>query len=179
MLVNNAGVAASYLLSKTEDLEAKILQEWQTNFLAPVLLAQQFLPLLAGNQGAVVNVSSGSAYVPLSIKPSYSASKAALHSMTQSMRMQFADMGVDVVEIFYPAVDTPFQAGYAPDNALQPDEAAAQALQGLNRGKQEIYVGKTGLLHMMSRFIPGRALKIINGSIPDNVELLLAGQAGQ
>ncbi len=173
MLMNNAGIAKRYLLPKTGDLEARIVEEWQTNFLAPVLLTQRFLPMLIENKGTVVNVSSGLAYVPLSIEPSYCASKAALHSMTQSMRVQFSKHGVKVVEIFYPAVNTPFQEGHAPDNAIKPDEAAAIALQGLNRGKEEIRVKMAGFLFTMSRLMPQIALWMLNGFVPDNVEELL------
>jgi uncharacterized oxidoreductase len=174
MLMNNAGIVKRYLLAKTGDLEARIVEEWQTNFLAPVLLTKQFLPMLIENKGAVVNVSSGLAYVPLSVEPSYCASKAALHSMTQSMRVQFAKSGIKVVEIFYPPVDTPFQGGHAPNNAMKPDEAAAVALQGLNSGKEEIRVRMAGFLFVVSRLMPKRALGLINGFIPDNVEELLA-----
>jgi short-subunit dehydrogenase involved in D-alanine esterification of teichoic acids len=174
MVVNNAGISKRYLLAKTGDLEERIVEEWKTNFLAPVLLTQQFLPILAKNKGTVVNITSGLAYVPLSIEPSYCASKAALHSMTLSMRSQFSEMGVKMVEIFYPAVDTPFQGGHAPDNAMKPDEAAAIALRGLNSGKEEIRVKMAGFLFIMSRLMPKRTLDLINGFIPDNVEELLA-----
>ncbi len=44
--------------------------------------------------------------------------------MTQSMRVQLSKLGVKTVEIFYPAVDTPFQDGHAPDIDIKPDEAA-------------------------------------------------------
>ena len=174
MLMNNAGIAKRYLFAKTGDLEEKIVEEWQTNYLAPVLLTKQFLPMLVENKGTVVNVTSALAYVPLSIEPNYCATKAALHSMTQSMRVQLSKLGVKVVEIFYPAVDTPFQNGHAPDHAIKPDEAAAIALEGLNRGKDEIRVKMAGFLFIISRLMPKRALNLINGFIPDNVEELLA-----
>lgn len=174
MLVNNAGVAQRYLLAQADDLEGRIVAEWQTNFLAPVLLTRQLLPQLTVNRGTVVNVSSGLAYAPLAIEPSYCASKAALHSMTQSMRVQLADLGVRVVEIFYPAVDTPFQAGHAPANAMQPEEAAAIALRGLSRGKAEIRVGMANSLFIISRLMPARAVRLLNRSMPGYVRQLLA-----
>jgi short-subunit dehydrogenase involved in D-alanine esterification of teichoic acids len=142
--------------------------------LAPVMLTKQFLPLLMKNAGTVVNVTSGLAYVPVSIEPNYCATKAALHSMTQSMRMQLSKLGVKVVEIFYPAVDTPFQQGHAPANAMKPDEAAAIALKGLNRGKDEIRVKMAGFLFTISRLMPKKAVTLINRVVPDNVEELLA-----
>lgn len=174
MLVNNAGYAERYLLAKTGDLEERLVNEWRTNFLAPVLLTQLFLPILSKNNGTLVNITSGLAHVPLSVEPSYCASKAALHSMTQSMRIQFEDKGVKVVEIFYPAVDTPFQKGHAPDNAMQADKAAALALAGLDGKKDEVHVGMARFLYGMSRLMPGRALKILNGFIPENAEEVLA-----
>ncbi len=174
MLMNNAGIVKRYLFAQTEDLEEKIVEEWQTNYLAPVMLTKLFLPMLIEHNGTVVNVNSGLAYAPLSIEPNYCATKAALHSMTQSMRVQFSKLGVKVVEIFYPAVDTPFQNGHAPDNAIKPDVAAAIALKGLNRGQDEIRVKLAGVLFIISRLMPKKALNLVNGFIPDNVEELLA-----
>ncbi len=173
MLMNNAAIVKRFLLEKTVDLEERITDEWRTNYLAPVLLTELFLPILVKNHGTVVNVTSGLAYVPLSIEPNYCATKAALHSMTQSMRIRFSELGIRVVEIFYPAVDTPFQNGHAPDNAISPDVAAAVALKGLNQGKDEIRVKSAGLLFALGRLMPGRSLKIVNGFVPDNVEELL------
>jgi len=173
MLMNNAGIVKRYLFSKADNLEKKIVEEWQINYFAPVMLTQQFLPLLSKNKGTLVNVTSGLAYVPLSIQPNYCATKAALHSMTQSMRVQFEKLGVTVVEIFYPAVDTPFQNGNAPKNSIKPYEAAAIALKGLNAGKNEVRVNLVNVLYTLNRFVPKKALKIMNDRIPDNVEELL------
>ena len=174
LLVNNAGIGMRYLMEKTGDLEARVVEEWRTNFLAPLLLSQEFLPLLEKNSGMVANVGSGLAYVPLSVEPSYCASKAALHSMTRSMRLRYSKRGVKVAEIFYPAVDTPFQRGHAPANAMAPEEAAALAVKGLLSGKPEIHVGRAGFMRAMSRFMPEKALRIINGFIPADVEGILA-----
>lgn len=132
------------------------------------------LPLLVTNKGTVVNVSSGLAHVPLSIEPNYCATKAALHSITQSMRVQFSRCGVRVVEIAYPAVDTPFQEGHAPDNAIQPEEAAAVALAGLYRGKEEIRVKMAGFIYALSRLAPKGAVKMMNGFVPESAYELLA-----
>lgn len=167
MLMNNAGIVRRYIFAREKDLEQKIREEWEVNFLAPMMLSQQFLPLLTQNQGSLVNVTSGLAYVPLSIQPSYSAGKAAVHSMTRSLRWQLAGSGVKVVEIFYPAVDTPFQEGSSPKSAMQPDEAAELALKGLNAGKEEIRVKKVAMLHFLDRFAPGRAMSIINNMVPE------------
>lgn len=139
------------------------------------MLTKHFLPLLLKNRGTVVNVTSGLVYAPLVIQPNYSALKAALHSMTQSMRWMLSGKGIRVVEIFYPAVDTPFQEGHAPKNAMKPRKAAAIALRGLNRGKEEIRVGLSNPIYYINRLLPRMAIRLVNGQIPDNVEDLLRG----
>jgi short-subunit dehydrogenase involved in D-alanine esterification of teichoic acids len=78
-----------------------------TNLLGPMRLAAAFLPhLLERPSAAVVTVSSGLAFVPLPATPSYSATKAAIHSWTQSLRVQLAGTSVEVLELVPPAVRT-------------------------------------------------------------------------
>ncbi|WP_291055345.1 SDR family NAD(P)-dependent oxidoreductase [Herbiconiux sp.] len=82
-----------------------------TNLLGPIRLASAFLPQLiarasAGARPAFVTVSSGLAYVPLPATPTYSATKAAIHSFTDAMRVQLQGTGVQVVELVPPAVGT-------------------------------------------------------------------------
>lgn len=173
MLMNNAGVVSRYLLATTGDLTDRITAEWETNYLAPIILTQLFLPLLIKNRGTVVNVSSGLAHIPLSIEPNYCATKAAMHSMTQSMGIQYAKVGVKVVEILYPEVNTPFQEGHATARAISPEVAAGEALRQLNSGKDEIYVKMSKMMYRISRLAPRRGLKMINGFIPAEVEELL------
>lgn len=173
MLMNNAGISRRYLLSKTGDLTERLKEEWETNYIAPVILTQLFLPLLIKNHGTIVNVTSGLAHIPLSIEPNYCATKAALHSMTQSMRVQFAKIGVDVVEILYPEVNTPFNEGHATSRAISPQEAAGEALKHLNQGKDEIHVKMSRMLYMISRLMPKRGCKMMNGMITEEFEALL------
>ncbi len=175
--INTAAIAHRYLFAPVTDLEAKLTQEWQTNYLAPVLLGRDLLPLLDRNHGTIVNVTTGLVYVPLSIQPNYCATKAALHSMTQSMRHQLAETNVRVVEILYPVVDTPFQQGRAPQHAMSPEAAAAEALAGLQRGKTVIHVGRASLLHWLSRLMPNRALQMVNRVVSEEIKLILARQS--
>jgi short-subunit dehydrogenase involved in D-alanine esterification of teichoic acids len=93
VLINNAGIVRRYLFAQSQSLAEDLEAEFQTNLFAPLLLTQDLLPLLRRNLGAIVNVSSGLAYVPLHIQPSYCATKAALHSMTQSLRIQLRAPG--------------------------------------------------------------------------------------
>src|SRR6266700_3352502 len=63
-----------------------------------------FIDILTANQGTLINVSSGLAFVPLSSAPIYCATKAAVHSYTQSLRFQLEESGVEVIELMPPAV---------------------------------------------------------------------------
>ncbi len=174
MLMNNAGIVKRYLLPTTGDLSDRLRAEWETNYLAPVILSQLFLPILQQNHGTVVNITSGLAHLPLSIQPNYCATKAALHSMTQSMRIQYAKVGVKVVEIFYPEVDTPFQEGHATARAINPHVAVKEALGQMNRGQEDIHVNRSKMLYRISRLMPKRGLKMINSFITDKEEALLS-----
>jgi uncharacterized oxidoreductase len=78
-----------------------------TNLLGTIRMLTAFTPFLARqDQAVIMNVSSGLAFVPLPATPTYSATKAAVHSYTQSLRVQLADTGVQVLELIPPAVRT-------------------------------------------------------------------------
>ena len=176
MLINNAGVVYRYLLATTGDLTDRIRNEWETNYFAPIILSQLCIPLLSQNHGLVVNISSALAHLPLSIEPNYCATKAALHSMTQSMRIHYAKRGIRVIEILYPEVNTPFQEGHATENAISPLLAASEALKQLNSESDEIYIKRSRMLYVMSRLMPKRGVKMINGFINEKVEAMLRGR---
>lgn len=106
VLVNNAGIMATEDLLDPGSLataEATIT----TNLVGPIRVTSAFAPFLARQADAViVNTASGLAFVPLAITPTYCATKAAVHSLTQSQRIQFAAHGIDVLELIPPAVQT-------------------------------------------------------------------------
>ena len=78
-----------------------------TNLLGPIRMINAFLAFLTRADSAViVNVTSGLAYVPLPIAPTYSATKAAIHSFTESLRVQLADTSVQVIELAPPLTRT-------------------------------------------------------------------------
>jgi uncharacterized oxidoreductase len=114
VLVNNAGImVVEDLLSEPFDLstaEATIA----TNVLGPIRLTAALLPHLRRQSNAtVVNVTSGLAFVPLAATPTYSATKAAMHSYSQSLRHQLKDTSVEVLELAPPAVATDLMPGHA------------------------------------------------------------------
>ncbi len=170
VLVNNAGIAYRYLMEKTGDLAGRLKEEWETNYLAPVLLSQELLPLLARSHGTVINVCSGLAYIPLSFEPNYCATKAALHSMSQSMRLRYAKVGVKVVAIYYPEVDTPFNEGHPTTRAITPQLAVSEAIKQLKKGKGEIRVKMAGMIFLLSRIMPRKGVRKLNGFNDNDVE---------
>jgi len=112
VLVNNAGIMKTENLktlpASLGDSEAVIT----TNLLGPIRLTAAFLPHLQRQaRAAIINVSSGLGFVPLPVTPTYSATKAALHSYTLSLRVQLADTPVEVIEIIPPAVATDLTPG--------------------------------------------------------------------
>jgi uncharacterized oxidoreductase len=112
VLINNAGIMKienlQALPAGLGDSEAVIT----TNLLGPVRVTAAFLPHLQKQaQAAIVNVSSGLGFVPLPVTPTYSATKAALHSYTLSLRVQLAGTPVEVIEIIPPAVATDLTPG--------------------------------------------------------------------
>lgn len=124
VVIHNAGImiaedltADAWDLGVAEDIIA-------TNLLGPIRLTAALLPQLKAQQNAaVVTVSSGLAFVPLAITPTYNATKAAIHSWSQSLRHQLKGSAIDVIEIAPPAVATDLMPGHAENPNSMPLEA--------------------------------------------------------
>ncbi|MDB6147753.1 MAG: short-chain dehydrogenase/reductase, partial [Spartobacteria bacterium] len=107
VLINNAGIMQpENLLEKPEDVktaERTVI----TNLLGPIRLTAALLPSLRRQPRAtIMNVSSGLAFVPLAMTPTYCATKAAVHSYTQSLRYQLKPTHIEVIELIPPYVQT-------------------------------------------------------------------------
>jgi uncharacterized oxidoreductase len=112
VLINNSGIMrAEDLLDPDGDLtdmEAIVA----TNLLGPLRLSSALLPHLRKQaRSALMNVSSGLAFVPLALTPTYCATKAALHSYTQSLRYQLKGSSTEVLELIPPYVATHLMNG--------------------------------------------------------------------
>jgi len=112
VLVNNAGIMRPEKLlaqqANLADSEATVT----TNLLGPIRLTAALLPLLRSQaHSTIVNVSSGLAFLPLALTPTYCATKAALHSYTQSLRYQLKDTTTEVLELIPPYVATNLMSG--------------------------------------------------------------------
>ncbi len=106
VLVNNAGIQQRMQFPDAQGWD-RVREEIATNLEAPIHLAMLLIPhLLQRPRAAIVNVTSGLAFMPLSRVPVYCATKAALHSWTLSLRYQLSGTPVQVIEMIPPAVDT-------------------------------------------------------------------------
>lgn len=150
ILINNAGHAYTYTLSDSSDTYQKASAEFETNYFAPIRLTEKLLPLLKQQENAaVVNVSSIVAFTPGSHIPTYSDSKAALHSYTQLLRYELAkNTAVKVFELMPPLVNTDFSAEIGgKENGIPPSEVADSLVNGLINDTYEIRVGNTEVLY--------------------------------
>jgi len=132
VLINNAGImVAEDLLADPLDLataEATIA----TNILGPIRLTAALLPHLRRQRRAtVINVTSGLAFVPLAATPTYSATKAAMHSYSQSLRHQLKETSVEVLELAPPAVATDLMPGHAENPNSMPLAAYTDEVMSL------------------------------------------------
>jgi uncharacterized oxidoreductase len=130
VLINNAGIMrAEKLLDQQPDLadaEAIIA----TNLLGPIRLTAALLPHLQKQPSAtIINVSSGLAFLPLAITPTYCATKAAIHSYTQSLRYQLKSTAIEVVELAPPYVATDLMNGSSDPRAMPLDKFIAEVME--------------------------------------------------
>jgi uncharacterized oxidoreductase len=110
VLINNAGIMRPENLKAPQVADAEAIIT--TNLLGPIRLTAALLPHLQQQpSSAIINVSSGLAFVPFPTTPTYSATKAALHSYTVSLRVHFKGTPVEVIEIIPPAVATDLTPG--------------------------------------------------------------------
>ena len=106
ILINNAGIQLQTDLINPCNLN-RVRSEVETNFIAPLHLASLFAQhLLNKENAAIINVTSGLAFAPIAFMPVYCATKAAMHSLTLSLRYQLKESGIKVFEIIPPSVDT-------------------------------------------------------------------------
>jgi uncharacterized oxidoreductase len=132
VLMNNAGIMKLENVlegQKLEDAEAMIT----TNLLGPIRLTAALLPLMRKQaQSTVINVSSGLAFVPLALTPTYCATKAAMHSYSCSLRYQLKDTTTEVLEIIPPYVQTDLLGGAEDPRAMPLKDFIAQTMEIFN-----------------------------------------------
>ncbi|WP_329407149.1 SDR family oxidoreductase [Nocardia vinacea] len=133
VLINNAGIArGSSVLDRST---AMLRAELETNLFGPLALASAFADRIAERSGAIVNVSSVLAWLP--VGASYGVSKAAMWSATDSMRTELAPRGVQVVGVYMGLVDTDM-GKFSDSPKSDPADVVRQVLDGIESGDAEV-----------------------------------------
>ncbi|MFJ9097465.1 SDR family oxidoreductase [Streptomyces sp. NPDC102405] len=148
VLVNNAGIMLREDLLDPSGLP--VAEDHITvNLLGTIRMTYAFLPLLVGKDDAVVmNVTSALAFVPYPITPTYSATKAALHSFSESLRVQLADAGVQVIEVVPPGVRTTLLGQQDSEHAMPLDDFLTETFDLLREkpDAKELVVERAGFI---------------------------------
>jgi uncharacterized oxidoreductase len=130
VLVTMAGIMRIEDWHQPESFLASAESVVTTNVLGPIRLIAAFIEhLRARPDAAIVTVSSGLGFTPLAVTPSYNASKAAIHLLSESIRLQLADTSVQVIELVPPSVRTSLVPGQESSEVAMPlDEFVAEAV---------------------------------------------------
>lgn len=156
VLMNNAGIMLyKNLRAPAADL-AGLMAEMNVNVGGVITTTAAFIGILRANKGTVINTSSALAFVPLPSAPIYSATKAAIHSYTQSLRFQLEETGVEVIELMPPGVKTDMTVELAEGgvSVITTDELVKQSFAALKTGALEIRPGQSKQLAFMRRLAP-------------------------
>ncbi len=162
LLVNNAASMQRYDLDESESLDlGAIRRDIETNLFAPIDLVNLLLPSLREEPGAtIVNVSTPGGVVPVAGVPFYCASKAALHSYTQSLRYRLAGK-VRVVEVYPPTVETEMTADVKLKK-ISVEEFTELLMARLEAGAEEIWIGESRILRLLARLAPSATFRLVN-----------------
>lgn len=169
MLVNNAGIMKQILVAANDTSLSEMTEEIRINLSGPIKLTTALLPLLRKNENsAVVNVSSGVAFVPIPATPVYSATKAGLHAYTQSLRIQLSKTNTKVFELMPPATQTSLLDIFDSEamqgaKVMSVQDLVKKFIVGLQNDTFEIRPGQANQMRIMSRFFPNFSLRQMSG----------------
>jgi len=168
-LINNAGVINLWNIKTKKVSISGQKAELLTNVFGTIQLTQSLIPFLLNKKNAtILNVSSALAFVPMASAPVYSATKAALHSYTISLRQQLQGTNVSVFEVLPAAINTDMakhiekSAGIeASGQGMLPEKLAVLIVSGLKKNNFEIRPGMANILYHLHRFFPTLAQKML------------------
>jgi uncharacterized oxidoreductase len=167
VLINNAAVCNVYDFYHYEIGFDQIDNEIATNISSPIKVTKLFLPLLhKSTETAIVNITSGVAYLPMPALPIYSATKAALHSFTVSLRQSLLHTKISVFEALPPLVATQMTENLIGNGKsmkkMSPGHCAAAIIKGIECNIFTIRIGSSKSLFWGSKFFPGMVQKQLN-----------------
>ena len=170
ILVNNAGIQRQFDFTSPKIIKPFPSKddEVAVNLVAPIRLCALFTPILSKKRNAaIVNISSGLAFVPIAMMPIYCATKAALHSFTLSLRYQLRGTTVRVFEAAPPATDTELDRSFAGERehayrGITAQEVATAIMEGMRVENEQIIIGQAHGLYEASLRNPGAIFKQLN-----------------
>lgn len=133
ILINNAGIAR--MNSVLEPDTSGLREQLETNLFGPLAMSSAFADRIAEKNGAIVNVASVLAWLP--VGATYGVSKAALWSATDSMRLELTPRGVQVVGVYFGLVDTDMSS-FADSPKSDPADIVRHVLDGIESGATEV-----------------------------------------
>jgi uncharacterized oxidoreductase len=170
--INNAGIMRKINVHDKAGSLEDITREIEINLSGPIRMVKQFLPhLKTKSEAAIMNVSSSLAFVPLPISPVYCATKAGLHSFTESLRVQLKNTKVKVFDLAPPATQTELLGGdfdvedMKGASVMTVEDMVRVAVKGMQTDRFEIRPGQAKQLKMMNRLAPGFILKQMSRSV--------------
>jgi uncharacterized oxidoreductase len=133
-VIHNAGIMQPEHLVTNQTTLTVAENTIATNLLGPIRLTHALMPqLLAQASARIITVTSGLAFVPLAVTPTYSATKAAIHSWTQSLRFQLEATNVTVHELAPPGVQTDLMPGHRTSPHAMPFDAFIDEVMAIMR----------------------------------------------
>lgn len=142
LLINNAGVLLNYQGCIAAPNLDGARTEMEINYFGTLEMCRAFASILKANGGgAIINILSILARTPIPMTGSYSASKAAELSMTQTIRAELTAQGTQVIAVLPGTVDTEMSKDYPPPK-VSPAEVAKASLQAVSDGSEEVYPGE-------------------------------------
>ncbi len=164
LLIHNAAVQYAHDFGAGCVLPEKIETEVAVNLLAPITLTVDLLPLMKQAQSArVVFISSALSRVPKQSAPVYCATKAGLSNFARGLRYQLEGIGIAVTDVVPDLILTRMAAGRG-DKALSSAETASRIFAGLDKGADDLRIGRVGKLFALHRLWPSMAYRVLKSS---------------
>ncbi|WP_213775831.1 SDR family NAD(P)-dependent oxidoreductase [Bradyrhizobium sp. dw_78] len=166
VLINNAGIMRQINLHDSGGKLEDLTREIDINLAGSIRMAARFLPhLKIQKSAAIMNVSSGLAFLPAPASPVYCATKAAVHSFTISLRVQLKRTNVIVFELAPPLTLTPLATGAFDEEdrkgipVMSAETLARRAIEGIRKDRLEIRPGMSNVMKFISRVTPNGLLQ--------------------
>ncbi|HYB54032.1 MAG TPA: SDR family NAD(P)-dependent oxidoreductase [Thermoanaerobaculia bacterium] len=164
VLVNNAGIQVHAALTEPASW-TRFREELATNLEAPIHLSMLLIPHLRSQpRAAIWNVASGLSFVPMARAPVYSATKAAIHSFTLSLRHQLGGTPIEVIEVIPPAVNTDLGGVGLHAFGVGVDEFVDAVMARIEKGENEVAYGFSQQTSQASRAELGEVFRRLNES---------------